>query len=283
MGQSHSPSKEELRALLEQSNRRAEQERQRAETLKQRADEMEELYRKTTFAEYLQAYHQFISKPISIQSDKRSTTNGPITNPTGRLCPTYLQAWDFRSAQQSLFDDVYEIFHSSPGSPRRVFSNVPYIEGIGKEACDKPLASENDLRRHQETEVENRVKEVVGQLVQLPAAQSDLKLGQGISFENHTNTITEEPGQVEPVPRQSLSTDQNCVYMENDNEPRLLYIIEYKAAHKLSDAFLRAGLRSMNMLKEVVHKVKYQRILRRSFWKIPNICHVLLLHRPLII
>ena len=133
---------------------------------------------------------------------------------------------------------------------------MPYIEGIGKEACDKPLASENDLRRHQETEVENRVKEVVGQLVQLPAAQSDLKLGQGISFENHTNTITEEPGQVEPVPRQSLSTDQNCVYMENDNERRLLYIIEYKAAHKLSDAFLRAGLRSMNMLKEVVHKVK---------------------------
>ena len=69
MGQSHSPSKEELRALLEQSNRRAEQERQRAETLKQRADEMEERYRKTTFAEYLQACHQFISKPISIQQE----------------------------------------------------------------------------------------------------------------------------------------------------------------------------------------------------------------------
>ena len=117
---------------------------------------------------------------------------------------------------------------------------MPYVEGIGKEACDKLLASENDLRRHQETEVENRVKDVVGQLVQLPAAQSDLKLGQGISFENHTNTITEEPGQVEPVPRQSLSTDQNCVYMENGNERRLLYIIEYKAAQKLSDAFLRA-------------------------------------------
>ena len=98
MGQSHSPSKEELRALLEQSNRRAEQERQCAETLKQRADEMEERYQKTTFAEYLQACHHFISKPISIQSDKRSTTKGPITNPTGRLCPTYLQAWDFRSA-----------------------------------------------------------------------------------------------------------------------------------------------------------------------------------------
>lgn len=256
MEQSHSPSKEELRALLEESYRRTEQEKQRAETEKLRAKEVEERYQKTTFAEYLQACHQFISKPLSIQTDNKSTTKGSITDPTGRLCPTYLQAWDFRSAQQSFFDEVYKIFHSSPGSPKRVFSNVPYIEGIGKEACDRPLASENDLRRHQETEVENRVKEVVGQLVQLPAAQSDLKLGHGISFENHTNTITEEPGQVEPVARQSLSTDQNCVYMENDNERRLLYIIEYKAAHKVSDAFLRAGLRSMNMLKEVVHKVK---------------------------
>ena len=99
MGQSHSTSKEELRALLGQSNRRAEKERQLA-------DEMEERYQKTTFAEYLQACHHFISKPISIQSDKGSTTKAPITNPTGRLCPTYLQAWDFRSAQQSLFDEV---------------------------------------------------------------------------------------------------------------------------------------------------------------------------------
>lgn len=285
MGQSHSPSKEELRALLEESYRRTEQEiqraeiekqraeieKQRAETLRQHADEVEERYQKTTFAEYLQACHQFISKPISIQTDNKSTTKGSITNPTGRICPTYLQAWDFRSAQQSLFDEVYEIFHSPPGSPRRVFSNVPYIEGIGKEACDKPLASENDLRRHQETEVENRVKEVVGQLVQLPAAQSDLKLGQGIFFENHTNTITEEPGQVEPAAKQSLSTDQNCVYMENDNDRRLLYIIEYKAAHKLPDAFLRAGLQSMNILKEVVHKVEIstdpeERLLERSMF-----------------
>ncbi|KAH1707777.1 hypothetical protein KXX40_000473, partial [Aspergillus fumigatus] len=92
-------------------------------------------------------------------------------------------------------------------------------------------------------------------LAGLPAAPCRLPLGEGIIFENHTNTVTEEAGQVQPVDKRTLRADQNCVYMRNGSERSLLYVIEYKAAHKLPDAYLRAGLRPMNMIQEVVQQI----------------------------
>jgi hypothetical protein len=64
-------------------------------------------------------------------------------------------------------------------------------------------------------------------------------------------TITGEPGQRLTDSARGVRADQNCVYARNGSR-ELLYVIEYKAAHKLPDAFLRAGLRPMNMLDEVV-------------------------------
>jgi hypothetical protein len=109
--------------------------------------------------------------------------------------------------------------------------------------------------RHQEAEVENPVKEVIDRLACLPAAQCRLPLDGGIIFENHTNTVTEEAGQVQPVDKRTLRADQNCVYIRSGSERSLLYVIEYKAAHKLPDAHLRAGLRPMNMVQEVVQQI----------------------------
>lgn len=254
MGSSASPSKE-LQALLEQANKHLEEERQRAEDERQRADRVEKRFQSSTFAEYLEACHRFISKPLSIQTDRRLTTKGSITNPTGRLCPTSLETWDFREAQQLLFDDVYQLFHPPQTSPPRVFSAVPFVEERGKEACDKPLGSESDLVKHQEAEVERPVKMVIEKLAQLPATQDIFPLLKGISFESHSNMVTEEPGQPQSVNKKPFRADQNCVYLENDNDQRLLYIIEYKAGHKLRDESLCAGLQPMNMQKEVVHNV----------------------------
>jgi hypothetical protein len=141
------PSKEDLLALLERERALLEQERQRN--------------RKTTFAEYLQACHRFITRPLTIQTDRSLTTKGSITSPNGRLCPTFLQPWDFRSFQQPIFDDVYRFFNPSSDSSMRVFPPLIVIEDRGQQACSRPLASEADLVRHKEAEVENPVKEII--------------------------------------------------------------------------------------------------------------------------
>jgi hypothetical protein len=209
--------------------------------------------RKTTFAEYLLACHRLITKPLTIQTDRSLTTKGSITSPNGRICPTFLQPFDFRALQQPLFDEVYRFLHPSD-SPPRVFPPLIVIEDRGKQACSPPLASEADLVRHKEAEVENPVKEIIDQLAQIPAARESLSLGDGIVFENHMNTITEEPGRRPSDSSRSVRADQNCVYARNGRRD-LLYVVEYKAPHKLPDAFLRAGLRPMNVLEEVVRRV----------------------------
>ncbi|KAE8352571.1 hypothetical protein BDV28DRAFT_134969 [Aspergillus coremiiformis] len=255
MASSTSPSKQELLALLNQATERANQATERAEQAENRN-------RNTTFAEYLEACHRLITKPLTIQTNVALTTKGSITNPTGRICPDFLRPFDFRQTQQEVFDEIYKAFHSPP-SPLRTFPPFIVLEDRGKQACDRPLASEADLARHQEAEVERPVKEIIEKLLQVPEDRRPFPLHEGIMFENHSNTITENPDQItttQPSTDPKLSkpsrppADRNCVYSTGDNRS-LLYIIEYKAAHKLTDAFIRAGLRPMNMLEEVVHRI----------------------------
>ncbi|GIJ84925.1 hypothetical protein Asppvi_003780 [Aspergillus pseudoviridinutans] len=223
MSSDTSPSKEELLALLRRERERADYERKRAENAKQ---------------------HQRLA------DDER------IYQKSSRPCVPHVPSpRDFRAAQQALFDEIYQLFHPNSEEPLRVFPPLLVIEDRGEQACTRPLASESDLVRHQEAEVENPVKEVIDRLAGLPAARCRLPLGGGIIFENHTNTVTEEAGQVQPVDKPTLRPDQNCVYIRSGSERSLLYVIEYKAAHKLPDAYLRAGLRRMNMVQEVVQQI----------------------------
>jgi hypothetical protein len=58
----------------------------------------------------------------------------------------------------------------------RVFQPLIVIEDRGQQACSRPLASEADLVRHKEAEVENPVKEIIDQLAPSyrPQPQSQL-------------------------------------------------------------------------------------------------------------
>ncbi|RHZ55165.1 uncharacterized protein CDV56_105724 [Aspergillus thermomutatus] len=116
-----SPSKEELLALLRKERERADYERRRADDAKQRAEQAEERNRNTTFAEYLRACHRCLTKPLTVQTNRSLTTKGSITSPVGRVCPTFLRPWDFRAAQQTFFDEIYQLFHPNSEAPLRVF------------------------------------------------------------------------------------------------------------------------------------------------------------------
>ena len=45
-----------------------------------------------------------------------------------------------------------------------------------------------------------------------------------------------------------------CVFRNIDGNRSLLFVREYKAAHKLSVEYLRAGLRPMNVREDVVQR-----------------------------
>ncbi|KAL1953417.1 hypothetical protein VTO42DRAFT_2824 [Malbranchea cinnamomea] len=230
---------------------------QRSQTPEQRAQATEQCFQALKFAEFLEACHLHISKPLRVETKPEFRTKGSITSPNGRICPTILEPWDFRATQQSLFDDVYQTFHPSSISSPRVFPSLPVIEDRGRQACLDALASEADLVAHQKYEVEIPVREIIEQLAQIPEACEKFALGQGIIFSNHTAGIMEEPGQLQPQQDDAPQprADQNCAHVQVDGQRHLLYIIEYKAPHKLTNAYLRAGLRHMNMFEQVVQRL----------------------------
>ncbi|KAK2787209.1 hypothetical protein FQN52_007298 [Onygenales sp. PD_12] len=229
----------------------------RAESAEARVESAEARIRPTTFAEFLEACHQQISIPLRVEPRPEFTTKGTITRPNGRLCPTSIKPWDFRALALNLFDDVYRMFHPPSAPPRRAFPSIPVLEDRGHQACQAALTSELDLVKHQMFEVEIPVREVIEQLIRIPEARGNFALGEGVLFSNHVNSETEEPGEFPPRPSDAPNprADQNCVFLEADNTRRLVYIIEYKAAHKLTDVYLRAGLRPMNMWEEVVQRL----------------------------
>ncbi len=141
---------ERLRAEEEQRNRkeadkRAELERQRVEEAQSRAHIEESKTRRTTFEEYIRTCHTLLSKPLRVQTDKSLSTQGSITSPKDRRCPTLLKPWsDFPIRQQHLFEQVHEYIRDA-----EQFSSVQYLTELGQDLCDRPLASEKDLEAYQ--------------------------------------------------------------------------------------------------------------------------------------
>jgi len=250
----------------EQAESRAEQERQRAEQERRRTEEEKKQTRRTTFVELLEACHR-LSESMSVQSDKSLSTQGSMTSPKGKRCPTTLRPWnDFPNIQQSVFDVVYDTLHPPNDISPRLFSPLLYIEELGRTMPGRKIASEEDLKLFQHSTVENFVADIVSAVATNHQRGEDLALGKGVVFENHSNTLSDMAEDVQSRlqlstsssnpyrPPKPIHADQICVLKTEDGQMDLLFIIEYKAPHKLTKEVLRAGLRTMDVPKEVIHR-----------------------------
>ena len=258
---------EQERQRAEQERQRAEQERQRAEQADSRAEEAEEQARRTTLEELLESCHYYLSEPISVQKNKSLSTQGSTTSPKGKRCPTMLQPWtEFPGIQQQAFDEVYNALHPTNATGPRLFSPQLHIQELGHTTQGRMIASEEDLKMFEHTTVENFVADIFSVLANNHQYSEDLDIGHGVVFENHSNTLSDLEDNVQALLHPSTSSsnprrapkpihaDQLCVYKSEDGQKELLYIIEYKAPHKLTKEILRVGLRAMDLPTEVVHR-----------------------------
>jgi hypothetical protein len=279
--------RQEAEERAERERRRAGEERQRADEERQRAEEQrririeeEKKTRRTTFEEYLSICHIHLSRPLRIQTDKSLSTQGSITHPKNKPCPTLLKPWtDFPTLQQQLFDKIYECIPKDA----RLFSSVQHLKELGQDLCDRPLASEKDLETYQRLAIERPTTNIVSHLLQIDEARRRFNLGGGIIFENHANTLSDNNDEVQDslqnlhISRQGQpsssrqgqpsssntkprNADQICVYKEADGTRSLCMVVEYKPSHKLSVFHLRAGLLqadngSMNIPEGVINRI----------------------------
>ena len=256
----------------QEADERAEQERRRAEDEQRNRQEAESKTRPTTFEAYIRACHTFLSKPLRIQTDKSLSTQGSITSPKNKWCPTLLKPWtDFPRRQQQLFEKVYGYFPPEA----ECFSSIQYLTELGQDLCDRPLASEKDLEAYQRLAVERPTTHIISHLQQIEEARREFNLDSGIIFENHANTLSDSNEEVQqslqelrisskgqapssnPKPR---NADQICVYKEADGTRSLCMVVEYKPSHKLSvfnlrAGFLRADSGSMNIPNDVINRI----------------------------
>ncbi|KAK2740277.1 hypothetical protein FQN57_006157 [Myotisia sp. PD_48] len=231
------------------------QAQERTDQLNGQANERLEPYGERTFAEFLVACHEHISIPLSIRyKEARLPAKGTIPDPVGHFCPTFLEPWDFRTAQQSLFNQVYEFFHPLQSPAVQVFPSIPIIKDRGQKACQYALGSKLHIQKFQEHEVEIPIRDIIKYLATIPTAQAAFSLSDGIMFKNNLATPTEQPG-VKPVSNtEAVKRYQNRTFHDVNGERRLIYVTESIPGHKLTDAYLHAGLHPMNMYQDVVRR-----------------------------
>ena len=117
---------------LQEERQRAKEERRLRELAERRAEQAEDRTRRTTFEELLESCHR-VSQSMSVQTDKSLSTQGSMTSPKDKCCPTTIRPWeDFPVKRQSAFDEVYTTLHPPNNTSPRLFSPLLYIEELGR-------------------------------------------------------------------------------------------------------------------------------------------------------
>lgn len=260
----------EAEQRTQQERERADRERENAERERQRAEKAEQESRPTTLDEYIHACHGLVFTQFSVQTNKSLTTKGSITNPRNKFCPTRLEPWlDFLEEQRITFGAVC----STLTSDDRSFESRAFLRGLGARVSRRAISNEKDLEHFQHNSVEVPVRSIVQRLKEEVAFRDEFNVGDGIIFENHPSAISDVAEEVverqgppvtppttpasDRLDRDQLRPDQICVYTTHEQSPlrNMAYVMEYKAPHKLTPVHMRAGLRSMDIHKQVVNRV----------------------------
>ncbi|KKA27602.1 hypothetical protein TD95_001438 [Thielaviopsis punctulata] len=168
----------------EAAKHEAEAAKHEAEAAKQEADHFKTRLQPTTLHEFITAYHENVSKNLSVEQDKNKTTAGRISAPSGKLCPNHLKYWsDFETVQRNTLSRLYDLFDKES----RLFESLPSIHTTGNRVKFQPVNSEKTLEYIVHISVEEPVAEIIRALVDLnnPELQAEFKLGQGVKFDNH--------------------------------------------------------------------------------------------------
>ncbi|GAB0139112.1 hypothetical protein EsDP_00007327 [Epichloe bromicola] len=246
----------------EKEKQRAEEEKQRAEGEKQRAEEekqrAEEETRLTTLFEYIRACHDLVFAKFTVETNKKITSKGSMTNPTGKRCPPRLEPWmDFLEEQRSILGTLFSNF------PERaeVFRSRHYLRTRGELIAETRVGDEDALKLVLQDLVAEPVKLIIERLQDEEDIKAEFGIGTGITFETRANALgeavmgsTERP---QTPDGRKLRPDQICAYRHDDDSPAgrtMAYVIEHKPPHKLTLPHLRLGLRSMNIYEDVVNR-----------------------------
>ena len=265
---------EELRRLLQEAEQKRKEEQRKREEAERRAKRAEELAIESqplTLPQYLNACHS-IDLAIEVVTDCSLTTQGPTTNPTGRLYPKQIIPWDeFPILQAETWD---QLSISSSFSSQQLFPSLHQLQYV--KSSLHPISSEDGLRYVARDAVENAVERLVKEAFNDLSVRNAVGLDGTIIFESHLNLgnstdsapeSREKSGQGDAHPKTPARKlhhkakgkvgrpDQFCIYKTLDGRSVAALAIEYKPPHKLTIDEVAKGLEAeIHLDRDVINQ-----------------------------
>ncbi|WPG98889.1 Hypothetical protein R9X50_00168900 [Acrodontium crateriforme] len=243
----------DYKALFEREKR--ERERVAADLQRVAADLLCERERnqKTTYSELLLHCHRLLTVPLRADTPSKSTA-GSIPLPVGKYCPRRLRPWqNYPAIHKETYDYVHNCFHPVDEPTPRFFSSVLELEGLSRRVVGQLISSEKGLEKYERSAVDDHVGDIISQLCQIPAAKEKFGLGDGIRFDDHTNSLERsELGAGEQTTVHRPKADDFCIKVVDKGTDALITSGEYKPPHKLPTATIRLGLGPIDVWNHLV-------------------------------
>ena len=223
----------------------------------------------TTLNQFLKDCHVYLSLALRVRprTGKLAKTS-TITAPDGRYYPRRLKRWtDFDDSTRDLFDQISTIYHPPAGPTPNPFVASVVTKSNSRNVQKRELTSEDDLRAHERTNMEDMVTTIIDDIVNREGLAKTFGLDKGIAFDNHTNNLSSTADEVvqvkynlgssDPMPKPK-DADQIGVVMRDDGANTVSFLIEYKSPWKLPKQVVRKGVRhDMDLERDVINRAKY--------------------------
>ena len=243
--QSEEKQRESEKKQRESEKKQRELENEQRELEKEQR-ELKEDSRRTTFEELLEHCHTYLAEPLRIEEPAQST-KGNTTAVENKFRPSQILRWnEFPDQRHALFIEAQQFF--ADNAPIERFYSRSEIRGHGS-FLGMNLSSEGDLEKYHDGAVERAIGVIMEKLCQLNEAKQHFNLDHGFIFEGDTNRLSDADREVQERKPDPNADRYGIAYSKTQTgeKGKLIFLLEYKPAHKMTLQILREGVKNMRL------------------------------------
>ena len=226
---------EESRKAQEESQKAQEELRKAQEESRKAQEELTKKHQDTTLAEFLHDCHNLLYLSLRLAPESKCTTG--YTKVDSRLYPKFLHRWD---GFESLHAQHLAVIRQVCGE-RRLFAPRSYIR---RQATTVPTAAGNEPAtvRFEDTAVVQKIHDIFGVLEQDQQTCNDYSF---THFEIVRDLADEN----------AIRADGQGMRTKQDDTQSRAFVLDFKAAHKISINHLRRAITRETLFQDVVARI----------------------------
>ncbi|PYI09802.1 hypothetical protein BO78DRAFT_394683 [Aspergillus sclerotiicarbonarius CBS 121057] len=269
---------EEAERRQEEAEQRQKEAEQRQKEAEQRQKELERRLKPNTLRGLLAGCHR-LSRALKVETRLTLTTQGDTTNPVNRLLPARIAPWDdFPSLQEEVWR---RIENAGAFMERALFPSNNDLDFVRSTVSGKRINSEISLQNFERKTVDDLLEMIINALTSNEEVRRQFHIQGQVVFQDRPDpeSLTEQsleetmdhlhigatqehsqPGSSnshmrphgQAGRRRNRRADQFCVHVDAGESRKPVYVVEFKAPHKLTLPELIVGLHEMRPAQDVI-------------------------------